>query len=187
MECLGIGSYNTYKKTLNDLVRFGFVRVTLDSKNQHSSKRVALSKYDEATDKAVDKATDEAVDKAVDTIDKLIQTDINSTNSRNKNQGSDDDNISIVERERLEDKNSGPYSQPEKFDRIQTAKKLYSDSHIIERVGMKQKLSLKQLKSPIQDFVDFCEMGEKFPREFQESKTHFWNWISKQDVTRYRT
>lgn len=72
MECLGIGSYNTYKKTLSDLVSFGFVKIVKDSKNQHISKIIALSKYDEASDKPNDKALDEATikasDKATDTI-----------------------------------------------------------------------------------------------------------------------
>ena len=74
MECLNIGSYNTYKKTLNDLVEFGFVQIIKDSKNQHQSKIIALSKIDKATDKALDKATikatDKAIDKAIDTITK---------------------------------------------------------------------------------------------------------------------
>jgi hypothetical protein len=76
MECLGIGSYNTYKKTLQDLIDFGFIKIIQDSKNQHSSKIVALSNFDKATDKALDKATikatDEATDKATDTIIKQI-------------------------------------------------------------------------------------------------------------------
>jgi hypothetical protein len=76
MECLGIGSYNTYKKTLNDLIDFGFVILIKESKNQHQSKIVALSKIDKATDKALDKATikasDEASDKATDSIIKQI-------------------------------------------------------------------------------------------------------------------
>lgn len=70
MECLNIGSYNTYKKTLNDLVEFGFIKIIKDSKNQHQSKIIALSKIDKATDKALDKATIKATDKAIDTITK---------------------------------------------------------------------------------------------------------------------
>lgn len=66
MECLGIGSYNTYKKTLSDLVSFGFVKIVKDSKNQHISKIIAISKYDEASDKPTDKALDEATIKASD-------------------------------------------------------------------------------------------------------------------------
>jgi hypothetical protein len=72
MQALGIGSYNTYKKALYDLVDFGFVKIVCESKNQHQSKIVALSKIDKALDKALDKATikasDEAPDKATDTI-----------------------------------------------------------------------------------------------------------------------
>jgi len=68
METLGIGSYNTYKKTLNDLIDFGFIKIISNSKNQHQSKVIALSKNDKATDKALDKATIKATDKALDTI-----------------------------------------------------------------------------------------------------------------------
>lgn len=70
MECLNIGSYNTYKKTLNDLIEFGFVKIVKESKNQHQSKIIALSKNDKALDKALDKATIKATDKATDSIDK---------------------------------------------------------------------------------------------------------------------
>ena len=62
MEALGIGSYNTYKKTLNDLLEFGFIKLIADSKNQHQSKIVALSKFDKALDKALDKANNKATD-----------------------------------------------------------------------------------------------------------------------------
>ena len=76
MECLGIGSYNTYKKTLQDLIDFGFIKLIQESKNQYSSKIIAISKTDKATDKALDKATikatDKALDKATDTIDKQM-------------------------------------------------------------------------------------------------------------------
>lgn len=81
MECLGIGSYNTYKKTFNDLVSFGFIKVVKDSINQHSSRIVALSKIDKATDKALDKATIKATDKATDTINKQQTTNKETTNN----------------------------------------------------------------------------------------------------------
>lgn len=62
MEALGIGSYNTYKKTLNDLVEFGFVTIVSESKNQYQSKIVAISKNDKANDKALDEANNKATD-----------------------------------------------------------------------------------------------------------------------------
>ena len=79
MEVLNIGSYNTYKKALNDLVVFGFIKVIVNSSNQHTSKVIALSKNDKASNKALDKATDEATDKATDTI-------IEQKNKRTKEQ-----------------------------------------------------------------------------------------------------
>jgi hypothetical protein len=74
MEMLSIGSYNTYKKTLKDLIDFGFVILISESKNQHQSKIIAISKNDKATDKALDKARYIATDKAIDSIDKLLNT-----------------------------------------------------------------------------------------------------------------
>jgi hypothetical protein len=70
MEALGIGSYNTYKKTFHDLVDFGFIKLIADSKNQHQSRIVALSKFDKASDEAHDKALDKAHIKATDIINK---------------------------------------------------------------------------------------------------------------------
>lgn len=82
MECLGIGSYNTYKKTLIDLIDFGFIVLVKDSRNQHNSKVIALSFFDKATDKPLDKATIKATDKASDEpTDKAIDTIIKQINN----------------------------------------------------------------------------------------------------------
>lgn len=56
MEAMGVKSYNTYKKTLDDLVDWGFFTMVERSKNQYSSNVIALSKNDKALDKALDKA-----------------------------------------------------------------------------------------------------------------------------------
>lgn len=56
MEAIGIKSYNTYRKTLTDLIDYGFIIMVEKSKNQYSSNIVALSNFDEALDKALDKA-----------------------------------------------------------------------------------------------------------------------------------
>jgi len=83
MEALNVGSYNTYKKVLNDLINFGFVKIISESKNQHQSKIVALSKNDKATDKPLDKATIKAIDKATDeTPDTIIKQINNETNEQ---------------------------------------------------------------------------------------------------------
>lgn len=77
MEALGIGSYNTYKKTLQDLIDFGFIKLVAESKNQHQSKVIALSKNDKASTKALDEATNKAPDKATDTITKQMNKGTN--------------------------------------------------------------------------------------------------------------
>jgi hypothetical protein len=55
-EAIGISSYNTYIKTLNDLIDWGFIVMIQKSRNQHSSNIIALSNFDKALDKALDKA-----------------------------------------------------------------------------------------------------------------------------------
>jgi hypothetical protein len=77
MESLNIGSYNTYKKTLQDLIDFGFIKLVTESKNQHQSKVIALSKNDKASTKALDEANTKAIDKALDTIDKQTNNETN--------------------------------------------------------------------------------------------------------------
>lgn len=82
-EAIGIRSYNTYKKTLDDLVEFGFITMVELSKNQYSSNIIALSNFDKAPDKAPDKALDKAMIKhvtkqgestrqSIDSIDKQL-------------------------------------------------------------------------------------------------------------------
>jgi len=74
-EAIGIKSYTTYIKTLNDLVDWGFIKMIEKSKNQYSSNIVALLKNDKALDKALDKAIVKASKKRVesnDSIDKPI-------------------------------------------------------------------------------------------------------------------
>ncbi|MEO2126850.1 MAG: hypothetical protein ABGW91_01705 [Christiangramia sp.] len=56
MEAVRIGHYNTYKKTFNDLVDWGFIKVIEKSKNQYTSNIIALCKIEKALDKALDKA-----------------------------------------------------------------------------------------------------------------------------------
>jgi hypothetical protein len=85
MEALGIGSYNSYKKTLQDLIDFGFIKLVTESKNQYQSKVIALSKNDKASYKALNEAHNKAPDKATDTIYK----------QKNKRTNEDADAISI--------------------------------------------------------------------------------------------
>lgn len=62
-DAIGIKSYNTYIKTLNDLVNWGFIEMIERSKNQYSANIVALVNFDKALDKALDKAIKKHVSK----------------------------------------------------------------------------------------------------------------------------
>ena len=95
MEALGINSYNTFKKVLDDLIEFKFIVLISESKNQHSSKVIALvtalSKNDKATDKALDKAHAKATDKALDkasnkALDSITKQLNNRTNEQLNNE-----------------------------------------------------------------------------------------------------
>ena len=68
MECVGIKSYNTYKKAIDDLITFGFIKEVKKSVNQYNSRVIALSKIDKALNKALDKALTNTTDKALDSI-----------------------------------------------------------------------------------------------------------------------
>lgn len=76
MNALGVGSYNTYKKSLEGLIDFGFIIEVSTSKNQYQSRIIALSENDKALDKSLDKALikasyeapDDSLDKSSDSI-----------------------------------------------------------------------------------------------------------------------
>lgn len=89
MDAISIKSYNTYIKTLTELVDCGFIKMIERSKNQYSANIIALSKFDKANDKALDKAlikhstkqsesTVQSTGESIDSIDKQIY---NSTNT----------------------------------------------------------------------------------------------------------
>lgn len=84
-DAVGIKSYNTYVKTLNDLVEWGFIIMIERSKNQYSSNIIALSNFDKALDKALDKAIVKANEKqrestceSIDSIDKPLTKEHNT-------------------------------------------------------------------------------------------------------------
>jgi hypothetical protein len=76
MEAIGIKSYNTYSKILNDLIEYGFIELVQKSKNQYSSNIIALSsayaKNDKALDKALIKHVTKQSESTIQSIDSII-------------------------------------------------------------------------------------------------------------------
>ena len=79
-EAIGIRSYNTYIKTLNELVEFGFIKMIEKSKNQFSSNIIALSNFDKAVNKALDKALIKHKTKQRESIDSIDKQETNKPN-----------------------------------------------------------------------------------------------------------
>jgi len=75
-DAIGIKSYTTYIKTLNDLVDWGFIKMVEKSKNQYSSNIIALTNFDKALVKALDKAIVKHVIKQVEsTCESIVSID----------------------------------------------------------------------------------------------------------------
>lgn len=81
MEATGMKSYNTYIKTFNELIEFGFIKLIERSKNQYTSNIIALSNFDEALDKASDKALDKAIVCSIKKEQSTVQSTVQSTDS----------------------------------------------------------------------------------------------------------
>ena len=77
MEAIGIKSYNTYIKSLNEIIDFGFIKMIEKSKNQFSANIIALSNFNKALDKALDKALikhgSKQSESTVQSIDSIIK------------------------------------------------------------------------------------------------------------------
>ncbi len=87
MEAVGIKSYNTYINTLNDLVKWGAIKLIEKSRNQYSANIIAISNFDKAQYKALDKALikhstkqSESTVQSIDSIDKqlIINNELNN-------------------------------------------------------------------------------------------------------------
>ena len=120
MEALGINSYNTFKKVLDDLIEFKFIVLISESKNQHSSKVIALvtalKENYKATDKALDKAHAKATDKALDkasnkALDSITKQLNNRTNEQLNNEIKEIKEIKEKEVFDLEIENKKPTSK----------------------------------------------------------------------------
>lgn len=73
MESLGIASYNTYNKTLNDLIKWKFIKEITRAKNQYQNSCFALSNFDKAQYKALDEALLQSGDKQKVTSVKIVK------------------------------------------------------------------------------------------------------------------
>lgn len=96
MQVLNINSYNTFKTALDKLVEFGFIHLVSESKNQHQSRVVALSKNDKASSKALDKANANTLYKAIYKAPDTIIEQKNNTEQQTKEDMSSKPDVGVL-------------------------------------------------------------------------------------------
>ena len=163
MEAIGIKSYNTYIKTFNELIDFGFFEIVERSKNQFSSNIIKLSKNDKALDKALDKAfikhaskQSESADESIDSINKPINNETSKPITQNE--------FDFIDKYIIEIGNTNGHDQ-------------WKDSFY-----MNYKLKNGSLSKMLLNFktaqILLSTMKDKGINEF---KIHFFNWMNIQE------
>lgn len=172
MDAIGIKSYNTYSKTLQDLVDFGFIKMIEKSKNQYSSNIIALSKNNKAQYKALDKAIIAhsfcSIKKEQSTIQSNSESTVQSIDSINK-PIYQSTNIPIYNVEELSENQK--ISEFKSF--LKTEKQIQMD-----RLKMAHKLSDADLDEKINEFVEkkvsWGEDGKWKDRNDMAKNFEFW-------------
>ena len=95
MDAIGVRSYNTYIKALNELENLGFIKILERSKNQYTSNiiaLVALSNFNKALDKALTKhdtkQRESTIQSTIQSTSSIIKQ-INNKQINNNNNNSD--------------------------------------------------------------------------------------------------
>ena len=86
LEAIGMKSYGSYKKYLDELVDFGFIKIHEYSKNQYSSNIIELTLNNKALDKALDKAFINHTTKQRESTGQSIDSIIKQYNKEQLNQ-----------------------------------------------------------------------------------------------------
>ena len=132
MEATGIKSYSVYKKHLDNLINWGFIKMVEQSKNQYSSNIIALEENYKANYEANDKALDKAFIKhGTKQNESTVQSTVQSIDSINKqiynNTNLPINNNILLEKETKEDiLSEAEFSEevePEKEERKKVAPK----------------------------------------------------------------
>lgn len=195
MEAIGIKSYNTYVKTLNDLVDFGFIKIIEKSKNQYSSNIIALSNFDKAHNKALDKALAKHVTKqresTVQSIDSIIKQ-INNKQYNNKeleklliflkSKNLKVDNINNTKNNQISTNKSVNIINNNKFKT-----EVINDLQFMEVTAMQTKQKLPKIKHLLDSFEKHLIQIGSQKKDIGEFKRHFSNWLLKQDLKKSYT
>lgn len=169
MEAIGVKSYNTYIKALNDLVQFGFLEMIEKSRNQHSSNIVALSKNVKARNKALDKALIKHGTKQGESTQQSTVS-INKQETKNNKQETINN---IYKHYPSKCKNRGTSTGKSSKDKEKIAKllKTHSEEHLIACIDFAikegQKGMLKNFSTFLNNLPDLDEVNQDQEQEKQ--------------------
>jgi len=155
-DAIGIKSYTTYIRTLNDLVDWGFIKMIERSKNQYSSNIIALTNFDKALDKALDKAiVKQLVKQEESTCESIVSIDKQLT----------------INKEPFNTNNDKIYSE------------LIISESWIENTAMqsKQRFIPIEVKRFLKQYNDMINVQFEIKINKTEYCTHFINWLNKQE------
>ena len=180
MEAIGVRSYNTYSKALNELVDWGFIIMIKKSTNQHTSNIIGLSKFNEPRVKANVKALDKAIVKQGTkqgesnySIDIPIYNNTNLQNNNNTPEIIFDYETGIKP---VDDFHAAQIKTiRQHYDEFMT-----KDSTQKELMAMDKKLSTRQIEVGCMGFVQsLITKGHTMEDIYPKFKEHFRNWFNK--------
>lgn len=162
MEAVGIKSYNTYIKVLNELIGFGFIKMIEKSKNQYSANIIALSKNDKALNKALDKAM-------IKHVTKQSESTIQS-------------NDSIIKQETIK-----PINHKQINNDFNEFLELFSDVWL-EDIAMKLSVSAKKLDELKEEFIKDRQLDKAYNEQTDaQLRSWFINFVKRNKGTPPKT
>lgn len=168
MEATSIKSYNTYKASRERLVKWGFIIMVQESKNQYSSCIIAVSKIDKANNKALDKAlTKHSIKHSESTVQSTIQI----TDSIDKQYNN------ITSKQEREE--SPPQIQRRFLLEIEEVEE-YLLSEIewkTTRIATPLNLNIEKVDFLIKEFSETLKGRGEEQKTPADAKSHFYNWI----------
>jgi hypothetical protein len=155
-DAIGIRSYNTYIKTLNDLVDFGFVLLIEKSKNQYSSNIVALSKKAKAHDKALDKALIKHTSKQHESTRQSISSIDKQVNQLNQETIEQSEILLLIHSE------------------LPKVKNMAKPLTLAEAKRIEDEFDMEAVKSVLQAMENYAEL-----KKYESTNLTLRNWIKK--------
>lgn len=193
MAAIGVKSYNTYIKVLQDLIEYGFIEMIQKSKNQFTANIIALSNFDKALDKALDKAmtkhTTKQSESTIQSTGESIYSIYKQENKETIEQRNNGVEASTPPQKVVEKKSSG-VEYDGKYKSVDDLPKMPEsiDYHVCQELRLQVFRSIEKTpeKYPPQEIISFIrywsELNEqkKLPRwKIARQKTNAWQTSSR--------